>query len=62
MGSIRGSYLVLYNVIQSVGWAVVLYQLLAHLASNGTLYDAYSAAGRTAGATVATHRQASLFW
>jgi hypothetical protein len=46
MGAAKG-YLLLYNAAQSVGWAVALAQTLLSIARDGSLGNAYAAAGGT---------------
>lgn len=46
MGAAKG-YLLLYNIAQSVGWAVALLQTLLAIFRDGSMNNVYAAAGST---------------
>ena len=46
MGAAKG-YLLLYNIVQSVGWAVALIQTLLVIVQDRSLNNFYAAAGGT---------------
>lgn len=52
MASISKSYLFLYNVLQSVGWAVALFQVITGIQHAGSLTGAYATAGETVGKSI----------
>jgi hypothetical protein len=56
MSSISKSYLLLYNVLQSVGWAVALYQVIIGIKEAGSLTGAYATAGETVGTFISQCR------
>ncbi|KAG7671733.1 hypothetical protein Ndes2526B_g07369 [Nannochloris sp. 'desiccata'] len=49
MPSVSKSYLLIYNVLQSVGWAVAFFQVIAGIKQAGSLTGAYATAGETVG-------------
>ncbi len=56
MGVAKG-YLLLYNVAQSVGWALALFQTLRAIVQDGSLDHVYPAAGLTVRECLALHWQ-----
>ena len=56
MPSISKSYLFLYNVLQSVGWAVALFQVITGIQQAGSLTGAYATAGETVGESISQCR------
>lgn len=50
MESLRKSYLLFYNLVQTVGWATALWRIVAARYATGSLASAHAAAGDTVGA------------
>jgi very-long-chain (3R)-3-hydroxyacyl-CoA dehydratase len=48
--SLRKSYLLFYNLVQTVGWATALWRIVAARYATGSLASAHAAAGDTVGA------------
>lgn len=59
MGAAK-AYLLLYNVAQSVGWAVALLQTVLAIARDGSHLNVYAAAGPTVSERSAALRCAAL--
>jgi len=49
MPSVSKTYLLIYNVLQSLGWAVALSQVITGMKENRSLTGAYATAGGTVG-------------
>jgi very-long-chain (3R)-3-hydroxyacyl-CoA dehydratase len=50
MESLRKSYLLFYNLVQTVGWATALWRIVAARYATGSLASAHAVAGDTVGA------------
>lgn len=48
------AYLLLYNTVQSLGWAVALVQTVLAIAQDGSFSNVYAAAGGTVSKQIAT--------